>query len=1122
MQIKSTVRTVEELNEVPVEPEGTTFTFRLASRAKTGAPRSDDYITALGDTGANCNIARPSIIAAWEKAGCIIESQKLRAVPIKLGGKTAQPPTPIVRRVRVRLAVLLEGYDLHIDEWFCEWPDLTEAAVISYCTLKRHFLLAYMQSHIAPMAMAPEELLLDQLRVSPPRADDFVQTGEGDISDATLDTMLADPLRVNPDFPELDRLRRILKQYGPRLFSPRDSTGLLVKPAVLRLKEGAQAQLPRQPCRFVSKAVLPHLEYELAKMEKLRIIRRVTSDVACCSPLCIAAKADGYIRIAVDYRLINDLLLGTALTIPQLDLLFDYFRDGRYFAGLDQLDGYFNHPIAEESKYLTTFVTPFGLFQFNFLPQGISVSPGIFSSTINHDILADIVHPKPPGERAAVNFIDDTGISGSTPTQLCDRLERTLEALHRRNVRLKWGKCRFGFEHLDFCGHVFTPTGYHLSQERKQGVVDLPPPSTVKKLRSFIGLCIYFSKFVPHLNVLLAPLSARTNEVGRIALSPVELEAFEACKFAIAGAGQLSHLQEGGDLVLYTDASVDGIGGFLVQRINGEELPIAFVSHKFSKAAAKWSTIEQEAYAIVFCVLRLETHLLGRRFLIRTDHKNLVYILGSNVPKLVRWRLRLAEFEFDIEHVAGTDNVVADHLSRLNSIHLVNPEAELDILLPQLHNSILGHSGSTRLEHMLDTLRPGWADVAGARSKVRDFVRTCPECQKLKGSQRVLGERDTWHHLHSLDPFTSISADLWGPFPKDLFGNQYIVGIVCNLTKFAMGIPVKDATALSAAFALVQWASIFGWFRTLRTDKGSNFTSEVITRLVEVLGVKHILILPGHHEANGIIERRFRETARHLRAMLFNPKLRESWSLAAPIAFGIANAHVDRLLGVSPARMVFGPFAQSFDAMALRAKIRKPDSVDDFKAQLDTLSKECMETSKAYFAEQIRLEERRAKARIAKSKPSLAKPLVPGAYVLMEYNQPILPRAPTKLHPPFKGPLVVLDVSRPDIVVCRDLVTKSDVEVHTDQLREFAVPDYIMPHDLIHYALADHMLEWIVEGVIGHRFREGRKSTSTLELNIRWAGYDEPTWERYALVKDAARVDEYVLHHGLPRTKEAE
>ena len=117
----------------------------------------------------------------------------------------------------------------------------------------------------------------------------------------------------------------------------------------------------------------------------------------------------------------------------------------------------------------------------------------------------------------------------------------------------------------------------------------------------------------------------------------------------------------------------------------------------------------------------------------------------------------------------------------------------------------------------------------------------------------------------------------------------------------------------------------------------------------------------------------------------------------------------------------------------------------------------------------------------------------------------------------------MLDVSRPDIVVCRDLVTKSDVEVHTDQLREFAVPDYIMPHDrLIHYALADHMLEWIVEGVIGHRFREGRKSTSTLALNIRWAGYDEPTWERYALVKDAARVDEYVLHHGLPRTKEAE
>ena len=268
-------------------------------------------------------------------------------------------------------------------------------------------------------------------------------------------------------------------------------------------------------------------------------------------------------------------------------------------------------------------------------------------------------------------------------------------------------------------------------------------------------------------------------------------------------------------------------------------------------------------------------------------------------------------------------------------------------------------------------------------------------------------------------------------------------------------------------------------------------------------------------------ERRFRETARHLRALLFHAKLRDKWSLAAPLAFGLANAHTDRMLGVSPARLALGPYAQTFDAMPLRAKPQDVRSLTDFARKLDDIAKICMDASRQHFDAQVNLEEGR-RGRVVKSKPTAS--LQPGDYVLREYDRPVLPKAPTKLHPPFIGPYVVTDVARPDIVTCRDLVTKKEVDLHVDVLREFVVPDHVLPQDLIQYALADHLLEWIVERVVTHRFRDdsGRKTTSTLELNIKWAGYDEPTWERYALVKDAACVDEYVLLHSLPRTKEKE
>ena len=584
---------VDDLNDW--KEENAVFHFNVSGRPVDDS--STAPLIALGDTGANCNVAAPHVVALWEQQGCVVQSQRVKAMPIKVAGQVREALDPIVRRVKVRLKLHLDGYDVNIEEWVCEWSSLAENFILSYGTLKRHYLLAYMQTHIAPMCTAPEEIMLDELQAPPPRADEFVPHGT-ELTDEELTALLDDTERVNPAFPLLEQLKSILRKYGKRLFSPRDTKGLDVRPASFTVKPNVD--MPRAPCRFVGRHILPHLEFELNKLLNVGIIRRRTGQAICCSPLCIAAKADGYIRVAVDYRDVNIRLIGSALPIPQMQLLFGYFRGCEWFAGLDALEGYFQHPIEEESKHLTCFITPFGLFEFNFLPMGMAPSPGIFSAALNDDILKDAVRPLPPIERKCVNFIDDTGIGGSTAEIFLERLECVLRLFWERNARLKFKKSTFGFQSLEYCGHVFTPTGYHLSHRRKQGIVDMPIPRTLKQTRSFIGFCQFFAKFTPRLATLLAPITDLTTQASKqFVFTDEAMEAFKRVKAAILAAGQLHHIEEGGQLILFTDASVDGVGGFLVQNINGELRPIAYISHKFSKVAAKWSTIEQEGYAVV-------------------------------------------------------------------------------------------------------------------------------------------------------------------------------------------------------------------------------------------------------------------------------------------------------------------------------------------------------------------------------------------------------------------------------------------------------------------------------------------------------------------------------------------
>jgi hypothetical protein len=144
---------------------------------------------------------------------------------------------------------------------------------------------------------------------------------------------------------------------------------------------------------------------------------------------------------------------------------------------------------------------------------------------------------------------------------------------------------------------------------------------------------------------------------------PEHLAAFEAAKTVIANAKLLSFLDYDQPIFLRTDACNDGAGAMLYQKMNGRDRPVAYMSHTFSGAERRWSTYEQECYGIVRSIIHFDSLLLGHPFIVETDHRNPVLMSASENANVVRWRTRLQEYSFDVRHIAGVTNDVADALS---------------------------------------------------------------------------------------------------------------------------------------------------------------------------------------------------------------------------------------------------------------------------------------------------------------------------------------------------------------------------------------------------------------------------------------------------------------------------
>ena len=395
----------------------------------------------------------------------------------------------------------------------------------------------------------------------------------------------------------------------------------------------------------------------VAEMKTKGVIEDSSSPWA--SPIVLVQKKDGSLRFCVDYRRLNAVTEKDAYPLPRIDDTIEAFSGAQWFSTLDLTSGFWQVGLTEEAKKKTAFCIPGGLYQFKVLSFGLCNAPGTFERLME-SVLAGL-----PWKTCLV-YIDDVIIFSKTFEQHVADVEEVLERLGKAGMKLKAKKCEMFRPEVTFLGHVVGRDGVRTDTQKTEAVRKWTQPKDVSELRSFLGLCAYYRRFVERFAEKAAPLYQLTEKKNPFIWKAEQEAAFRELKDRLITSPILGYPQPEGRYILDTDASDTGLGAVLSQEQDGAERVIAYLSRSMSKEERRYCVTRKELLAVVFAAKKSRHYLLGKKFLLRTDHGSLTWLMNFKEPQgqVARWIEALSEFQFDIKHRPGRIHNNADALSR--------------------------------------------------------------------------------------------------------------------------------------------------------------------------------------------------------------------------------------------------------------------------------------------------------------------------------------------------------------------------------------------------------------------------------------------------------------------------
>ncbi|XP_037959893.1 uncharacterized protein K02A2.6-like [Teleopsis dalmanni] len=416
--------------------------------------------------------------------------------------------------------------------------------------------------------------------------------------------------------------------------------------------------------RPVAYAVQQLVEDELKRLQELKVISPVNFS-AWAAPIVVVKKTNGNVRICADFSTgLNNCLESHQYPLPLPEDIFSKLANSKIFSHIDLSDAFLQIEVDDASKHLLTINTHIRLFQYNRMVFGIKTFPAIFQQIMDQ-MLA--------GLNCTASYIDDIFVSGKTASEHTDNLYAVLTRVRDYGFKLKYEKCNFFKTEIKYLGYIINQEGLKPDPERIAAIKQMPEPSNITELRSFLGAINFYGKFVPKMREL---------------------------------RGQLDNLLKlnvkwkwDAKLIVAADASNYGLGACIMHEYSDRSIkPICHASRSLTPAEQKYSQIEKEGLALIFAVTKFHKMLYGRRFILHTDHKPLLTIFGRKTGiairqanRLQRWAIQLLAYDFEIRFISTNSFGYADVLSRLinNNENISENYVVASIKLERSVNSII-------------------------------------------------------------------------------------------------------------------------------------------------------------------------------------------------------------------------------------------------------------------------------------------------------------------------------------------------------------------------------------------------------------------------------------------------
>ena len=411
----------------------------------------------------------------------------------------------------------------------------------------------------------------------------------------------------------------------------------------------------------ISFALRAQVKEQIQEMLKDNILEESFSDYV--NPLTLVERPGKSIRICIDARRVNTLMIPDRVKVDPMKELLQRFHGSKFITTLDLSSAFLQVPLHRSSRKWTSFQFGNQVYQYKVVPYGFKNSLSAFIRALDKvlgDGLADNV----------VTYVDDVVVHSGCFEDHLRHIDTVLEKLTRAGFTINANKCSFCKPQIKFLGHVISSEALMPDMDSIKAILCYPPPRNQKQLRRFLGICNFLQQFISNYAQFVSPLLILLKKGHKWRWTSDLQNSFEIFRDTFAHNIELVHPDSDAEYVIHTDASAKAIGGVIMQKDKVGNLRfISTTSRVLNPTEQRYTTCEQELLAIVHSPQKFRIYVYGRKIKLYTDSQALTFlnrcVITSN--RVARWLQAIQQYDIEICHIKGANNVLADILSRYPS-----------------------------------------------------------------------------------------------------------------------------------------------------------------------------------------------------------------------------------------------------------------------------------------------------------------------------------------------------------------------------------------------------------------------------------------------------------------------